>query len=126
MIPCQRHLFDLSREVAYFNCAYMSPLMTHVAKIGRTSVTRKTRPWEIRPADFFSGPERARSLFAQVIGADPEGVALVPSASYGIATAARNVPVRAGQTILVLADQRVSFCQANLESSCARANAPAQ
>jgi len=32
-------------------------------------------------------------------------VAIVPAASYGIATAARNLPVRKGQSILMLAEQ---------------------
>jgi hypothetical protein len=25
MIPCQRHLFAIPEDVAYFNCAYTSP-----------------------------------------------------------------------------------------------------
>jgi selenocysteine lyase/cysteine desulfurase len=105
MIPSQRHLFDIPRDVAYLNCAYMSPLMRHVVEIGRQAVARKGQPWTIRPADFFSGPETARSLFARLIGADADGVALVPSAGYGIAVAARNLAPRPGQTIVLLADQ---------------------
>jgi selenocysteine lyase/cysteine desulfurase len=105
MIPSQRHLFDIPRDVAYLNCAYMSPLMRHVVEIGRQAVARKAHPWTIRPADFFSGPETARSLFARLIGADADGVALVPSAGYGIAVAARNLTARPGQTIVLLADQ---------------------
>jgi selenocysteine lyase/cysteine desulfurase len=105
MIPSQRHLFDIPRDVAYLNCAYMSPLMRHVVEIGRQAVARKAQPWTIRPADFFSGPEAARGLFARLIGADADGVALVPSAGYGIAVAARNLAARPGQTILLLADQ---------------------
>ena len=34
MIPCQRSLFDLPDDVAYFNCAYMSPLMKPVVAAG--------------------------------------------------------------------------------------------
>jgi selenocysteine lyase/cysteine desulfurase len=34
-----------------------------------------------------------------------DSIAVVPSASYGIATAARNLPVKKGQSILVLAEQ---------------------
>jgi hypothetical protein len=29
-LPSQRRLFDIPEEVAYLNCAYMSPLMTRV------------------------------------------------------------------------------------------------
>lgn len=105
MIPSQRHRFDIPREVAYLNCAYMSPLMAEVVEAGRAAVARKARPWEIAPVDFFRGPEAVRSLFARVIGADAEGVALVPAASYGLAVAAANLAPGPGQVVLVAADQ---------------------
>ncbi len=105
MIPSQRALFDIPREVAYLNCAYMSPLLTEAVEIGRAALARKARPWTIRPADFFTDTARARDLFARLIGADAAGVALVPAASYGIATAVANLPLRAGQTVVVAADQ---------------------
>jgi kynureninase len=105
MIPSQRHLFDIPREIAYLNCAYMSPLMTRLVEIGHDAVARKARPWQIRPPDFFSGPELARTRFAELIGADPDGIALVPAASYGLATAAANLPLGPGQRILLVEDQ---------------------
>jgi selenocysteine lyase/cysteine desulfurase len=105
MIPCQRDLFDMPREVAYLNCAYMSPLLTRAVEAGQAALALKARPWGIRPPDFFSGPDRARSAFARVLGCDPAGVALVPAASYGLATAAANIALRAGDRILVLRDQ---------------------
>lgn len=105
MIPSQRHLFDLPREVAYFNCAYMSPLMRGVVVEGQAAVARKARPWEIAPADFFAGPERARALFARLIGGEPDGVALVPSAGYGLAVAAANLELGPGRRVLVAAEQ---------------------
>ena len=37
--------------------------------------------------------------------AGQEGVAIIPSASYGVATAAANIPVAPGQTIVLLEDQ---------------------
>jgi hypothetical protein len=33
-------------------------------------------------------------LFARIVNADAEGIALVPSVSYGMAIAAANVPIR--------------------------------
>jgi selenocysteine lyase/cysteine desulfurase len=105
MIPCQRDLFDLPREVAYFNCAYMSPMLRRAVEAGQAALALKALPWRIRPADFFSGPDAARAAFARVIGCDAAGVALVPAASYGLATAAANLPLRPGKRILVVADQ---------------------
>jgi selenocysteine lyase/cysteine desulfurase len=104
-IPSQRHLFDLPRDVAYLNCAYMSPLLHAAVEAGDRGLRRKARPWELTPAQFFDEAERARALFAGLMGAEAEGVALVPSASYGLAVAARNLPVRAGSRILTLKDQ---------------------
>jgi hypothetical protein len=34
MIPSQRHLFDIPEDIAYFNCAYMSPLSHSVFSAG--------------------------------------------------------------------------------------------
>ncbi len=105
LIPCQRHLFDIPEDVAYLNCAYMSPLMRAVREAGEQGVRRKSRPWEILPRHFFDDAEAARGLFAALIGATADDVAIVSSASYGLAVAAANLPVAAGQTILTLAEQ---------------------
>ena len=104
-IPSQRHLFDLPEDIAYLNCAYMAPLMHSVVEAGLHGVRRKARPWEITAPDFFSGPAHARSLFARIVNARAQDVAIVPAASYGMAIAARNLPLRPGQTIVLLADQ---------------------
>jgi selenocysteine lyase/cysteine desulfurase len=105
LIPCQRHLFDIPDEVAYLNCAYMSPLMRRVVAAGQAGIARKTRPWSLTQPDFFTESDRARALFARVLNGDPECVAVVPAVSYGIAVAAANVPVSRGQQILVLEEQ---------------------
>ena len=95
-IPCQRHLFDLPADVAYLNCAYMSPLLKRAAEVGAEAIARKCRPWRIRVDDFFSDSERARALFAALVGARADDIALVPAASYGLAVAAANLPVAPG------------------------------
>lgn len=101
----QRGLFEISDEVAYLNCAYMSPQLRSVREVGEAAVGRKSRPWEITPANFFENSEEARTLFAQLIHGDAEGVAIIPSASYGLATAAANVRVAEGESIVVLEEQ---------------------
>ena len=105
MIPSQRSLFDIPDGVAYLNCAYMAPLMHAVAEAGTWGARRKARPWEITAPDFFSDTAYARALFARIVNARAEDVAVVPAASYGMAVAARNLPLGAGQTVVVLADQ---------------------
>ena len=105
MIPCQRHLFDIPDDVAYLNCAYMSPLMHSVREAGRAGLDRKVRPWTLSSEEFFSESEQVRALFAGLIGARADDIAIVPSASYGIAVAARNLPVEAGGRLVILAEQ---------------------
>ncbi len=105
MIPCQRHLFDIPDDVAYLNCAYMSPSSKAVTAAGIEGARRKASPWKVQPDDFFSESEDARSLFARLVNASADDIAIVPSVSYGLAVAARNLPVHAGETILVLAEQ---------------------
>ncbi|MEW6637799.1 MAG: aminotransferase class V-fold PLP-dependent enzyme, partial [Actinomycetota bacterium] len=100
-----RDLFEIPREVAYLNCAYMSPQPRSVREIGERAVRRKSRPWEITAEDFFEDAEKSRALFARLVGGDPDGVAVIPSVSYGIAVAAANLPVREGEGILVLEEQ---------------------
>ena len=104
-ISNQRHLFDIPEEVAYLDCAYMGPLMRSVVEAGDRGIRAKARPWGIAADDFFADGERAREGFARIIGADAEGVALVPSASYGLSCAARNLEVAPGEGIVVLAEQ---------------------
>ena len=101
----QRGLFEVPEGISYLNCAYMGPLLRETREIGERSVGRKSRPWEVTPEDFFDEAEEARSLFARLVGGDPDGVALIPSVSYGMAVATANVPVQRGEDVLILEDQ---------------------
>ena len=101
----QRELFEIPEGVAYLNCAYMSPQLRSAREVGERAVARKSRPWEITPDDFFEDAEETRALVAHLVGAGADGVALIPSVSYGIAVAAANVKVEPGEKILILEDQ---------------------
>lgn len=101
----QRNLFDIPDGIAYLNCAYMSPLPRAAREAGEAALARKAHPWEITTRDFFDEAETARSLFAELVGGEPEGVAIIPSVSYGIGVAAANIALRRDQTIVVLEDQ---------------------
>jgi selenocysteine lyase/cysteine desulfurase len=105
MLACQRHLFDIPDDVAYLNCAYMSPLMKPALEAGIVGLSRKAHPWQITSDQFFTGSEEFRAVAAQLVDCSADCIAIVPSASYGIETAARNLPVKKGQSILVLAEQ---------------------
>lgn len=105
MSPCKRELFDIPDDVAYFNCAYMGPLSRAVAAAGLRGIEIKSRPWALRQEDFFTESDRARQLFAGIVGATADDIAIVPSASYGLAIAAANLSIEPGGEILCLQDQ---------------------
>ncbi|MEJ8574093.1 aminotransferase class V-fold PLP-dependent enzyme [Microbaculum marinum] len=105
LIPSQRHLFDIPRDMVWLNCAYMSPLMNTSVAAGQAGILAKAHPWTLTPPDFFSTSETARTSFGRLINATADDVAIVPSASYGISVAAANCPVSAGQEIVLLEDQ---------------------
>ncbi|HUH08141.1 MAG TPA: hypothetical protein VML96_10085, partial [Egibacteraceae bacterium] len=83
-LASQQELFDIPDDVTYLNCAYMAPQLKAVTAAGVEAVGRKTLPWTITAADFFAPVEEIRGLVAALIGGDADGVALAPSAAYGI------------------------------------------
>ncbi|HYJ83556.1 MAG TPA: aminotransferase class V-fold PLP-dependent enzyme [Allosphingosinicella sp.] len=104
LIPCQRALFDIGEGTAYLDCAKMSPLSRAAVEAGRRGLERKAHPWSVRAEHFFDESEQVRGLFARLIGASADDVAIIPSVSYGMATVMANVPVAAGQKIVTLAE----------------------
>ena len=101
----QRQLFDMPMDVAYLDCAFMSPLMGQVLAAGRSGLARKARPWALGGDDFFADSEDLRTLMARLMNAQASDFALIPSVSYGMAVAARNLDLPAGGEIIVLAQQ---------------------
>ncbi len=104
-LTCQRDAFDLPADLHYLNGAYMSPLSKAVTAAGHEGITRKSVPTRITPADFFSEVNILKGLFAQVVNAPRERIALIPAVSYGIATAVNNLHLQAGQRVVLLHEQ---------------------
>lgn len=106
-LTCQRDLFDLDDNVTFLNGAYMSPQLRSVEEAGRIGLSRKNRPHQIAINDFFEPVDRVKALFAKLVQCDnPNRIAIIPSASYGLATVAKNLPLTKQQNkILVLPEQ---------------------
>jgi len=104
-LPSQRHLFDMPDDVSWFNCASRTPFLKAATEAGGAGIADRLRPWDWDAKATASCLERVRALFAGLIGAGAGDIALQPSASYGLATAAANLPLRAGQEVVVLEDQ---------------------
>ena len=106
MITCQKEKFSLPGDVSYLNGAYMSPQLRSVERVGIEALKRKNQPYTITTTDFFENRSLLKERFGKLIHLDaPEQLALIPSASYGLANAARNIKIRAGQEILMVAEQ---------------------
>lgn len=99
--------FDLPDDVAYLNCAFMGPMPTGAVHAGTQGLGRKSRPWTIAPDDFTVPVDLLRESFARLLGVpeDVDGVAITPSVSYGVSTAAANLHFDHGADVLVMDKQ---------------------
>jgi selenocysteine lyase/cysteine desulfurase len=108
MLSSQRALFDIPREICYLNSASYSPLPLRTQEAGRAAVGRKARPWTL-PASFANEQnERARRAAARLVNAEPSDVTLIPSISYGVATAAKLLTIPRGSRVIVLENDHSS------------------
>jgi len=105
VIPHQKKLFSIPEGVTYMNCANMAPFLHAVEEAGIRAIEQRRHPWTIGADQWFEPAEELRGLFARLIGAEKDHVALVPSASYGLAIAQRNMNLRPGETIVILDQQ---------------------
>ncbi len=106
MITCKRSKFTLPPGISYLNCAYMSPLLKKVEKMGIRGLRKKRDPSKIIPADFFTHSRQLREEFAKLINTpDPKRIAIIPSVSYGMATVSSNLNIGPGEKIVVASDQ---------------------
>ncbi len=108
MLASQRALFDIPRDVAYFNAAGWSPIPKAVVEAGVRGAARKAQPWRLAPDFADAMYERTRAAAAQVINAEPDDVALVSSVGYGVSTAAKVLDVPRGSRVLVLEDDHTA------------------
>ena len=105
-LGCQRAEFTLPDDVHYLDCAFMAPLLLRVESAAIGALIRNRVPSRLGSQDFFSEADLARQLFAKLINCpEPQRIALVPSVSYGLATAARNLHLQPGQNIVVAGGQ---------------------
>ena len=108
MLPSQRALFDVPRDICYLNSASYSPLPIRTLEAGRAAVLRKGRPWTLDAGFASRQHERARAAAARLINAEAVDIALISSISYGVATAAKNVTIPRGTRVLVLENDHSS------------------
>ncbi len=105
-LDCREDEFSLPGDLHYLNCAYMSPLARTVERAGLEGFRRLRVPTRIASSDFFTESDELRRAFAELVESDAaDRVAIVPSVSYGVALAAENLEVEAGQNLVLAEDQ---------------------
>lgn len=106
LLSTLKNQFDFPDDLAYLNTASFSPAFKSVEKAGLEAVTRKRRPDHFQSSDLFDPVIELRKLFAKVIDAeDYNRVVTIPSVSYGMANAARNIKLKKGDEILLVEEQ---------------------
>ena len=103
---CQKTKFILSKKVIYLNCAYMSPMLKKVEKAGFKGIKQKRKPYHITPIDFFKTSDLVKKRFSSIIDCENHNrIAIIPSASYGLANVVNNISIKEKDEIILLDEQ---------------------
>ena len=107
IIASQRHRFDIPDDIAFFNVAYYSPQLNESTNRMLAAARAKSHPWERTTDHFFDDADTIRTLASTIFGGDSDGWVVVPSATYGVTTAARAVEplMGPGDRILIAAEE---------------------
>lgn len=105
MLTCQKDLFQIEEGVHFLNCAYLGPIPRRVEEAAIRGLIRKRSPTRIPTTAFYDDCDRLRGRFATLLAGEAARVAIMPSVSYGIATAARNVDISPRQNVVILGEQ---------------------
>ncbi|MBB4133048.1 aminotransferase class V-fold PLP-dependent enzyme [Xanthomonas sp. 3075] len=102
----QRHqAFALPIGITYLDAASRGPLLRAVQTIAHQAVDALATPWQLPFDAWLQDIEGLRALAAGLFDNDADGVAMLPSAAHGLATAARNLPLQRGEAVLLLEGQ---------------------
>lgn len=92
-------------DVLYLDCAARAPVLRDVHAAGQAALEANAAPWTQSFDALEALVEAVRALAAGMLDGDTEAVALVPSAAFALSTAARNLPLEAGEAVLLLEGQ---------------------
>lgn len=102
MLNNQKHLFSLSNDIHYLNCAYKAPLLK-ASEVGVIkALQREHDPIGFTTESFFDDVDEIKTLFGKLVNCDANQVAIIPSTSYGFASVLNNIPCKEGQHVLTV------------------------
>lgn len=88
-------------DVVYLNAAYHAPLPLAAVRAAHEALEWKLRPDRIPDRIHFDLPDRIRAKTAQLIGAQPDEIAVTTGASAGMASVAASIDWKPGDEVLV-------------------------
>ncbi len=100
----KKHLFSIKEGIHYLNCAYKAPLLKSAEEAAMKALIQQRNPHEVKPKDFFTKGEQVMAKFAQLVGGQPNSIAIIPSVSYGMSMVFRNIKPKKGQHALTIQD----------------------
>jgi selenocysteine lyase/cysteine desulfurase len=100
--------FALPVDGLYLDCAAQGPPLRAARDVAAALLEPgedAVEGWAGDAGSWRARIESVRTLAAAFFDSDADGVALLPSAAYGLSLAARNLPLQAGEAVLVLDGQ---------------------
>jgi len=101
----QKHLFSLQEDIHYLNCAYKAPLLKSCEVAATKALKDDRNPIGRTPEHFFKDLGIIKSEFSKIVKCNPSQVAIIPSSSYGIASALKNIHCQPGQHAITIKDE---------------------
>ncbi len=92
--------FPWTAETVYLNAASIGPLPERTRRALEDFNRRRAEPHRLSDPELLAILTAARTLAARLVGAHPDEIALSTNTGFGLALAARTLPLRAGEIVL--------------------------
>jgi len=96
----RREEFPWCEQTVYLNNASTGPLPERTRLELEEFNRRRTQPFRLPDRDVFAMLDHSRALIGELIGADPEEIALSVNTGFGLSMAARALPIQPGEIVL--------------------------
>src|SRR5262245_56067707 len=93
--------FPWTGETVYLNNAATGPIPERTRRVLEEVTAKRTAPHLLPDREIFAAMTEVRGQLACLLNADAGEVALTTSTSYGLSLAARGLPLKAGDVVLV-------------------------
>jgi len=93
--------FPWTADTIYLNNASIGPIPERTRRALDEFTAKRTAPHLLPDRELFAGLAAARLGVAQLINADPSEIALATNTGFGLHLAARALPLKAGDTVLL-------------------------